>query len=77
MLWTIPWLRINEILKQKIRCRDTKSDFVTQNLIIILHKQIGSRVKKDIRGKKNSHITLGEKNNQISRNEIRLYRKIL
>ena len=76
MLWTITWLKKNQILKQKIRCRDTKSDFVTQNLIIILHKQIGSRVKKDIR-EKNSHITLGEKNNQISRNEIRLYRKIL
>ena len=51
MLWTIPWLKKNQILKQKIRCRDTKSDFVTQNLIIILHKQIGRRKKKDIREK--------------------------
>ena len=37
----------NQILKQKIRCRDTKSDFVTQNLIMLLHKQIGIRGKKN------------------------------
>lgn len=41
----------NQILKQKIRCRDTKSDFVTQNLIMLLHKQIGMREKNKLRKK--------------------------